>query len=135
MGRGVARLKGALYLDTDAQFSGVFRADASMKGLTGMVDIQEQSQQLRLVLGGEPFALGLSSTHTEAVWWSGIDTTWHWKRLVLGGGVSGEFLAPAWSGALGRIGYDDGCTSLIVSAGFAPDRSLPDLGMQLVLRQ
>lgn len=68
-----------------------------------------------------------------AVAWGSTDL--RLGRLLLGGGVAGDLEAPAWSGASAQIGYDDGCSSLILSAAFSPDRALPDLGAKLVLRK
>lgn len=63
------------------------------------------------------------------------DLTLHPGRLVLGGGVSRGFAeADPISGAA-RLGYDDGCSSLMLNAAFSPDRTLPDLGLALVLRK
>lgn len=64
-----------------------------------------------------------------------VDVTWHPNRLVLGGGVSRGFAADDPLTGAARLGYDDGCSSLVLNAAFSPDRELPDVGLSLALRK
>ncbi|GDX82423.1 hypothetical protein LBMAG42_42340 [Deltaproteobacteria bacterium] len=63
------------------------------------------------------------------------DLTWHPGRLVLGGGASRGFSETDPLTGSARLGYDDGCSSLVLSAAFSPDRALPDVGLALALRK
>lgn len=58
---------------------------------------------------------------------------------------AGRWLASAWgaaeleggdlAGVGASIGYDDGCTAILATAGASPDRDLPDLGLRVQLRK
>ncbi len=74
----------------------------------------------------------LFSADTAVAW---ADATLHIKRLVVGGGASRGLLPEDAASGVARLGYDDGCSALVVSAAFAPDRELPDFGVRLELRK
>ena len=66
---------------------------------------------------------------------SWIDLTFRTGRVLVGGGISRGLGPddPLYGAA--RIGYDDGCSSLVMSGAFSPDRALPDVGLSLALRK
>ncbi len=74
----------------------------------------------------------LFSADTAVAW---ADAALHIKRLVVGGGASRGLLPDDAANGVARLGYDDGCSALVVSAAFAPDRELPDFGVRLELRK
>ena len=39
-----------------------------------------------------------------------------------------------WS-SRGLVGYDDGCTRLLLTAALSPDRTFPDLGVRAEVRR
>lgn len=77
--------------------------------------------------------LGALAAADTALGWA--DVTLHPGRLLVGGGVSRGFAADDLLSGAARLGYDDGCSSLVLTAAFSPDRALPDFGAQLVLRK
>jgi len=77
--------------------------------------------------------LGALAAADTALGWA--DLTLHPGRLLVGGGVSRGFAADDLLSGAARLGYDDGCSSLVLTAAFSPDRALPDFGAQLVLRK
>ncbi|MSQ00578.1 MAG: hypothetical protein EXR71_01635 [Myxococcales bacterium] len=74
----------------------------------------------------------LFSADTAVAW---ADASLHVKRIVVGGGASRGLLADDAPSGVARLGYDDGCSALLLSAAFAPDRALPDFGVRLELRK
>ncbi len=101
-----------------------------------------QSAEVRLAtdVGG-----GVGFLHARDTWLGWGDVAVRAGRFVSGLGATLDLAAEAedpWAAgplsleaAVLRVGYDDGCSSLVLVSALAPDRELPDLGMQLVLRK
>lgn len=117
-------------------------------GLDPMLDVavRARSASLRAQVATEvqvaeirvepaPLSLGLGAANAEGLTLGWTDATLHPGRLLVGGGLAWDFGSDGFSGSSARIGYDDGCVSAIVSAAFAPDRAIPDLGFAMVLRR
>jgi hypothetical protein len=121
----------ALY---DGAWSPLVSAQASTSGLSlrGEVSADRQFVALRTEGLWAVEAGALAAADTALAW---ADVTWHPGRLVVGGGLSRGFGTDDVPSGAARVGYDDGCSALLVSAGFAPDRDLPDLGLKLQLRK
>lgn len=65
--------------------------------------------------------------------WADLDV--HPGRLRVGGGLSWDFEGAGFSGAMARLGYDDGCSSALLTAAFSPDRAVPTVGLKATLRR
>lgn len=89
--------------------------------------------------GGAAHADGLAGSPDDGVpatlWLGWADASVRWRRLRVGGGAAWDLGRGAFSGADARLGYDDGCAAVGVSARFSPDRPLPDLGLSATLRR
>ncbi len=92
-------------------------------------------QAARLLYAPGAGGAGLWLSRSAGTTLIGADVTIHPGRLVAGGGVSRSLEAGEWAGAGLRLGYDDGCSSLLVSGNFSPDRTLPDVSAQLIIRK
>lgn len=82
------------------------------------------------------WTLGGQHRSADGQWLAWGDADAHLGRLRVGGGLSTPLGAdtPAWS-ARALLGYDDGCTRMLVTASVAPDRALPDLGLTVSVRR
>ncbi len=81
---------------------------------------------------GVVHALAADGTETLLTWGS-ADLRLH--RARLGGSMSTPVGVPALWTARAFAGYDDGCSSLLVTAALSPDRALPDFGLKLQVRR
>ncbi|NTV97119.1 MAG: hypothetical protein HGA75_17180, partial [Thiobacillus sp.] len=93
-------------------------------------DLQSGGLKWTGVLGG---GLGALRTDWSALAWANLDL--HVGRFISGVGSSVDLEAIEPSGASAYVGYDDGCSALRVTAGFAPDRALPDVGLKVEWRK
>ena len=67
----------------------------------------------------------------DDLWLAWSDATVAPGRLRVGAGVTWDVGREAFAGASARLGYDDGCVNAWLTAGFAPDRAVPDVGLIL----
>lgn len=95
---------------------------------------REQAGQVGF--GSRVFSLAVGSAHDAPSWVGWTSTDVRIARLRLGGSLSTplDVTVPQWSAGL-LAGYDDGCSRLLVTAGLAPDRALPDVGLQFEVRR
>lgn len=121
----------ALY---DGDWSPLLSGQVSGESLSARAELSDTQALAALRTHGvwSVEAGALSSADTSLGW---ADLTWHPGRLVLGGGVTQGFAPDALPTGVARVGYDDGCSALLVTAGFTPDRTLPDVGLRLQLRK
>ncbi len=121
----------ALY---DGAWGPLVSAQASNDTLAARAELSDEQALLALRTRGIwSVEAGAMTSADTALGWG--DVTWHPGRFVIGGGVTQGFAADAEPNGVARVGYDDGCSSLLVSAGFSPDRELPDVGLKLQLRK
>lgn len=114
------------------------RAEADLDGpvhLTLRAGRRQQAGTLGLTTHAMSWTLGGAHRTADGQWLGWGQADLHVGRLRLGGGVSTPIGVPAAWSARGLVGYDDGCTRLLVSAAMAPDRPLPDMGLTLTVRR
>ena len=99
----------------------------------GQVDPEVQAGEVRWMPG--PLTLAAGTAHAAELWLGWGDAALALGRLRTGAGLAWNLDAVAYSGADARLGYDDGCTAATLTARFAPDRAVPDLGLALTLRK
>lgn len=106
----------------------------------------EQALQLR---GGEAITGALGVLHLADEWFTWGEAGVHLGRFVSGASVSIDPDATASSAQIYRfpsstvavsglgfsLGYDDGCSAFVLTGALSPDRALPDVGAQVVLRK
>ena len=83
----------------------------------------------------DPVTVTLGSTRAEDLWLAWADTGVAWRRLRVGGGLGWDLQGKGFTVANARVGYDDGCAAITLTAAFAVDRDLPDLGLAATLRR
>lgn len=112
-------------------------AGAGPAELRGQLDPDQQAAALRW-RGGPELTMGV--VHTDALWVLTQAAMVGVGRLRIGDSVGYDPLTGALTELVGRIGYDDGCSSLTLSAAYSADRNadgyvLPEMGLSLVLRK
>ncbi len=110
--------------------------------LRGDATAEQQSVELR---GTSDVGGGVGFLHAGEAWLGWGDLNAKAGRLVAGVGLTLDLAAEdadPWSlapvaveGASLRLGYDDGCSALLLTSALSPDRALPDLGLQFLLRR
>jgi hypothetical protein len=133
-GAAVLTGEGALLVDTTGALVPAARVTAASDNVSVRVDATAARQAVAVQTHGlvAVDAGALRAADTALGW---ADVTLHPGRLLVGGGVSRGFAAADPLSGAARLGYDDGCSSLVFTAAFSPDRALPDVGAQLVLRK
>lgn len=127
---------GELWVPVDAEGLG---AEARAVLRSGRVQVEARGRaddpwgELAARWSGDRLGLGAGVVGREDIRLAWADASLRWRRLGVGGGLAWDLGAPGWSGADGRVGYDDGCASAWLTAAAGPDRALPDLGLQLRL--
>jgi hypothetical protein len=101
--------------------------------LRAQADPAVQAGEVRWMPG--PVTVAVGTTHADPLWLAWGDTGVAVGRLRTGAGLSWDLGQRAFAGADARIGYDDGCAAALITARFAPDRALPDLGLAVTLRR
>ena len=125
----------------------------------GAIDLAGEHVTMRSTVGPDAQAIDLRAgnavvgrvgvVHAGIEWFTLGEISLHLGRFVSGLGLSIDPVPDAadvrvfeWAGAAlaldgatARVGYDDGCSSFVVTAALSPDRDLPDLGAQVVLRK
>jgi len=101
------------------------------------LDLGADPDQQRVRVGVREGAVSVSvgSLRAEPLWLAWGDVDLAPGRVRAGGGLTWDLGEAGWSGASARLGYDDGCAAAMLTAGFGPDRTLPDLGLSLRLRR
>lgn len=101
------------------------------------------------VRGGKDVTGRLGFLHVGSEWFTYGEVGVQLGRFVSGVGLTIDPVADpldarvveladarlAIDGVTGRAGYDDGCSAFVLTAVLSPDRDLPDLGAQIVLRK
>lgn len=120
---------------TEAGFEPVGQARVSGGPVTleARAEAARQWGRVRVDLGGVDLGGGVLHDGGLALGWG--DAGLGWRRARGGGSLAWDLGAGSWSGAGARLGYDDGCVAVGVSAAFSPDRALPDLGVKVELRR
>ncbi len=143
-GTTVAGIAVATPLDNTGELEPELSVDLAGERLSlrGDVSLDQQSVDLRATsdLGG-----GLGFLHAGDVWLGWGEVSLKTGRLVAGAGLTLDLAAEdtdpwalvpvAVEGASLRLGYDDGCSAILLSSALSPDRALPDVGVQLLLRR
>jgi hypothetical protein len=125
---------------TEHGFSPTLGLSASGPAGSVRAEVGPAVQTGELAIAPGPLQVTLGGTHASGLGLAWADVGIHPGRLVAGGGLTWDFLADegdlgALSGASARLGYDDGCVAGTLTAAFAPDRTLPDLGVAFALRR
>ena len=118
----------------DGAWTPLLGGQATTSDLTLRAEVTDAHQLIAVRTHGTwAVEAGVLASADTSIGWG--DLTWHPGRLVVGGGASLGLEAGALPNGVARVGYDDGCSALLLSAGFSPDRDLPDFGLALQLRK
>ena len=133
-GDTVVSAEAAVLVGVDGAATAALSVDAAGSGWSARTEAVGDRLSMQVQTHGQ-VGLDVGTLLSPDAQLSWIDLTLHMGRFIVGGGISRGLGPDDPLHGAARIGYDDGCSSLVISGAFSPDRELPDVGLSLALRK